>query len=1032
MSNGINVYAEQKNDDGTLFGRWEASLRQDEPFALAVLDVNEWHRAYIDGQWEDVKVMLLSGLDKNDPNKGKINPKGIVRKRDVNSLQPTAVPIPANFAGLEAVMVPTRLDDQFFRIVEVIEDEDCVTVTARHVWYDNLENYTTWKPSSSSTYTGAAACRNILTNTLSPCSSRVASDCTDTLSGKKLDFERKNLVEAFLDPENGLCKKYGLSLIRNNWDFYCLKEVGYDRGIIIQDGKNLLGVERKESIENLATRIAPIGKDEKGKIVWLNYNGKKYIDSSHISEYSYPRVEIYDTGLQIGKNGVTSNNINTKLREAAQKHFTDDKVDIPEVEMTIEFISLGDTEEYKQYRDLDKVYLYDILTVVDKKRGYSYTAQVRGVEHDVLTGQLLSVTIGELKSWNGTRKVATWQVPEVDGGNIRVETIMEGSFAEGAIQSDDIGENVILYAHIADATIDELTSDAITAVTAQIQEIIAGKITADSINTDSIDAINATLGTASIADAQIAQADIDYAQIKDLSAGTAIIEQSITEQGTANHLFINRLMVTYGQMVQATIGDLVIGATNGNYYHVDVEWNDDGVPTLVPREVTVTPEEIEAGHTEDGQTIIGDIGTYAELSSTDFYAINGIIDRITARRIDVDQLFARQAFITQLNTANIANNQYIEIAVRQQLGLGRVYDQIEEPENPEIGDTWYKLTDASGDTPTTWEDFEETTWEELESRKWEELDNTVVSTFVYTDAGWTPIDGYASARIEMTNNRISQIVDDSQGQISDITIQPEGIDMSGSTYIRMSSGGATSMELSADGIDMKTAGKAFIHAKDATGSAIIFGTDVNDANFAVDITGDMYVKSVTTEKLTLGGSEVPTIIVDANQPSGHNILWIKPSSATGKQWAYYPTHNKIDNTGGTLGYYRDYSVPYASTDYLSGQLYYGIRARLYVYDSGAQSYNPLIHLKARLKNGNSWIDLGSASKRFTTAGYLLLDVDLSSLNANVMDVQGGSFTVRIETDYSPTYCRVASENIVLRARSTSSQGVSACDMFYID
>ena len=47
------------------------------------------------------------------------------------------------------------------------------------------------------------------------------------------------LVECFLDPENGVCAKFGLSLIRDNWDFYCLKDVGYDRGYVIQTGKNL-------------------------------------------------------------------------------------------------------------------------------------------------------------------------------------------------------------------------------------------------------------------------------------------------------------------------------------------------------------------------------------------------------------------------------------------------------------------------------------------------------------------------------------------------------------------------------------------------------------------------------------------------------------------------------------------------------------------------------------------------------------------------------------------------------------------------
>ena len=771
----------------------------------------------------------IQGKNKNNED---IQVTGYVKKTDFDALNVSTVDIPQNFAGLEAVCVPTRLENQFFRIYEVFEDEDCVTIKARHVWYDNLQNYTLWQPTEGTEYTGAAACRNILTNALSSTASLVASDCTDTRTFKPTDFERKNLVEAYLDPENGVCAKYGLSLIRDNWDFYCLKEVGYDRGFVVQNKKNLLGVERTESIENVATRIAPFGKDANGDIVWLDNDGVKYVDSQYLSDYGYPRVEILDTGLQIGKDEVTADNINDKLLAAAEKRFTEDKVDLPELEMKIEFLSLGDTEEYAQYRGLDKVYLYDIITIKDTVRGYEYSAQVVGIEHDILTGMLLSVTLGSIQNSDGIRKIAVWQVPEINGENIRLKTILSGSFAEGAIGAADIADGAVNTIHLASATIDYLKSDTIDAVTANIHEIIAGSITAEDIvagsitsesiatrtlqaeniafgvitgdeihsltidtehlkansivsekiaageikavnidsnaitsdkiaagqitsakigageikainidtnaieadkikagainaskiDTTDINAINATLGTAGIVDAHIENADISYAKIKDLTAGTAIFDTSITQQGIADRLYINRLLITYGQMVEATIGDLVIGASDGNYYHVDVAWSSSGVPTLVPTQVT-TPSaaEIAAGHTSSGKTIIGDVGTYAELCSSDFYAINSIIDVITAKRINVDELWARQAFINKLMVTDISSNTYIQSTIGNwqsgstitqtidglnsrisSLGYGTVYMQPNEPSHSDLvaGDIWIQtLSDA------TWQDI---------------------------------------------------------------------------------------------------------------------------------------------------------------------------------------------------------------------------------------------------------------------------------------------------------------------------------------
>lgn len=753
------------------------------------------------------KVNYRKSVKDSKGNKKIITGTGYVQKTELDALNLSTVPIPANFAGLEAVMTPTRLQDQLFEIVDVDEEENEVTITARHIWYRNLQNNTLWKPTADQNYTAAAVCRNILTNAIFPSESNVASDCTDTKPGKDLDFERKNLVEAFLDPEKGVCKLFGLSLIRDNMDFYCLKEVGFNRGFVVEAGKNMLGVERQENIENLATRIAPIAKDAKGAIVWLDYNGLKYIDSQYINDYASPRLEIYDTGLVIGKDGVTAENVQEKLLAAAQKRLSDDKVDLPEVTMTVEFVSLGDTEEYKQYRDLDKVYLYDIITVKDPEKGYNYAAQVIGVEHDILTGMLNSVTIGSLQQADASRKIAVWQVPEVDGTNIRLMSLQSGVFAPGAIQGDDIAEHVISYAHFATATIDSLSADAITAVTAQIHEIIAGSITADditagsittvtlaanaitadkiasgavtteklyagavtagkiasgaittekldayavtankiaagAITTDKLDAgaitadkisatdlsaINAKLGTASIAQAEIAVADINFAHIKDLNASSAFFGQAVFQEAVGGKLYVPRLSVGYAQMLGATIGDLVIQASNGNFYGLDV--NEDGEVTATQR--TVTAGEIAAGHTSDGRTLV--LGTdilATDLSTENIYASHALMNEITAATINVDELWARTAFIGHLMTTDISSNTYIQATIGNwssgstitqtinslnsrisELGYGTIYFQPNEPshENLTEGDIWVESSAMQDwknlyDTADDWQD----------------------------------------------------------------------------------------------------------------------------------------------------------------------------------------------------------------------------------------------------------------------------------------------------------------------------------------
>lgn len=723
-------------------------------------------------------AILARGLSKSE---GKIKMQtGYVRKTDLQRMAEETVNIPQNFAGLEAVDVPTRLMEQYFEIVDVDEQDGEVVIRARHLWYENLHNFTLWQPDPDTTYNCAAICKNVLDNAFFPVNFEVATDCTDTLPGKDLDFERKNIVECFLDPENGICKKFGLSMIRDNSRFYVLKNVGYDRGFVVEAGKNLLGVERIENIENLATRVAAYGKDSKGKVVWMEHNGKKYIDSTHINDYRRPRLELYDTGLVIGKDGTTSANIQEKLLAAAQKRFTEDKVDLPEVTMTVEFISLGDTEEYKQYRDLDKVYLYDIITVKDTERGYNYAAQVIGVEHDILTGRLNSVTIGSLQQADAARKIAVWQVPEIDGANIRLLSIQAGSFAAAAIQGDDIAEHVIEYAHFASATIDSLNAETIEAVKAQIETIIAGHITAESIKTSAISAINATLGTATVTNGYIDNAVISYLNVKAATAESLIARDAVTDR-----YFIDKLQVRNLQSVEAMVGNLVVKASNGNYYRLDV--GTDG--SLSPTRVYPTAAAIAEGKMGTGAIIETDL-TVSDLSASNIKGINALIDKLTASRIDVDELFARQAFIGKLNTTDISSNTYLQLMVNSK---NKTYRQWAEPSDPHDGDTWYKQG------PQTHAEMANYTHAQLaqfphwafngyqlfrrEGNTWRKVDDpseirSTMSIMQMTADSMRL--GIAALDTEMDNKYTIR---------SGIAIELDGIEISGNKYIRLKTGG---------------------------------------------------------------------------------------------------------------------------------------------------------------------------------------------------------------------------------------------------
>lgn len=286
---------------------------------------------------------------------------------------------------------------------------------------------------------------------------------------------------------------------------------------------------------------------------------------------------------------------------------------------------------------------------------------------------------------------------------IAAGTIAADQLAAGAVTANKLDAGAVTAVKIAAGavTTEKLDAGAVTA-----DKIGAGAINADKLSTTDISAINAKLGIADIASAQIAVADINYLQVKDLTAGSAYFGQAIIQEGLANKLFIPRLSVVYAQMVSATVGDLVIQATNDNFYKLDV----DLAGNVTATQVTPSAQEIEDGHTTDGRTIYLGTDIVAEdLNTTNIYASHALMDEITANIINVDQLFAREATIAKINAMDLSSNTYIRSTIGNwasgstitqtinsldsrisSLGYGTVYFQETEPSHSELvqGDIW--------------------------------------------------------------------------------------------------------------------------------------------------------------------------------------------------------------------------------------------------------------------------------------------------------------------------------------------------------
>ena len=127
----------------------------------------------------------------------------------------------------------------------------------------------------------------------------------------------------------------------------------------------------------------------------------------------------------------------------------------------------------------------------------------------------------------------------------------------------------------------EITTDALYAAFAELIALKAGTFTADNITTDSLAAELARITVLSCGSATFDKATIQH----------LVAEAMNLEYGVAGQVFIKNLAVEYAQMVGATIGNLCIKASDGNYYSIDVDADGNVSAT----KTTVSDSDISAG-----------------------------------------------------------------------------------------------------------------------------------------------------------------------------------------------------------------------------------------------------------------------------------------------------------------------------------------------------------------------------------------------------------------------------------------------------
>lgn len=278
---------------------------------------------------------------------------------------------------------------QLFIIKNVVKTFDSIQVIAKHIFYDLIDNFV------EDVYPKNLAPQPFLQWILDKTNyTHRFKAFSDISTPKSARYVRKNPVDCILgDTDNSMVNLFNGELKRDNFNIHFNKKIGNDNGVKLIAGKNITGINITLDTNSVHTRIMPQGFD--GLLL-----PEKYINSPLINNYTNPkiyRVEFGDIKYD-PKDEEAFHDIEeayAALRNATNELF-EAGIDKPTINVKIDWIELSKTNEYKNYSNLERVDLGDIITI--DLLGVIYKSEIIKTIYNPLTDRIDKFEIGTPKA----------------------------------------------------------------------------------------------------------------------------------------------------------------------------------------------------------------------------------------------------------------------------------------------------------------------------------------------------------------------------------------------------------------------------------------------------------------------------------------------------------------------------------------------------------------------------------------------------------------------------------------------------------
>lgn len=175
------------------------------------------------------------------------------------------------------------------------------------------------------------------------------------------------------------------------WDGLTVKlhnNRGTDRGVTIRYGKNLTDIEQDRNIANVRTGIYPY---------WTNSDGVLVVCDPPVvnapGSYDFVNIDTVDFSQDFEEQPTPA-----QLKERAEQYISENNIGVPSVSISVSFVDLSQTDQYKGMALLEQCDLCDTVTVQFEALGVNATAKIVRIETDVLLGRYKTIEVGSLRT----------------------------------------------------------------------------------------------------------------------------------------------------------------------------------------------------------------------------------------------------------------------------------------------------------------------------------------------------------------------------------------------------------------------------------------------------------------------------------------------------------------------------------------------------------------------------------------------------------------------------------------------------------